>query len=426
MHHRPLRIAVIGMGGFAAEHHNALPSIEQDGIGRLICACDPAMDQFAARQQELNFAGRGVRVFSDYLAMLDACGANLDLVCIPTPIPLHAPMHRACVERGLAVYLEKPPTLDYEELNAMLAVEASALKETQVGFNYIVEAPRQALKRRLVNGEFGALRRVSVIGHWPRQTAYFRRASWAGRLLLNDRLVLDSCMGNAMAHILHNGLFWAGSHELWAWGEVDWVEAELYRAHAIEGTDTVFVCAGMAGGPELRVAMSHAGTGTAYNKERVTCEEAEITYIAGVPSEEGNSVNVRWRDGHEERIPTQTVNLEVNLRAYCAYLRDELPRPMTRLADSRPFVELNNLAYVAAGHITTVAGPYCEAHTDDTLSIIGVGDALETFAATGAFPSAQRLPWATRGAARVTRAELPQLSATVRRMISALPAPCAP
>jgi predicted dehydrogenase len=175
--------------------------LEDAGVCRLICTCDPSDDALQAARARWNLDGRGVRVWTDYREMLDVHVGELDVVTIPTPPPLHAEMHRACVERNLACYLEKPPTLDPDELERMITVDAGARKQTQVAFNFIIEEPRQALKRRLLAGEFGALRRASFVGLWPRASDYYARAAWAGRLLGNDgRLVLDSCIGNALAH----------------------------------------------------------------------------------------------------------------------------------------------------------------------------------------------------------------------------------
>ncbi len=101
----PLRVAIIGLGGFAQAHHRAILNLEKSDDFRLIASCDPGLARFAPQIGEFRFAERGVRLFTDYLAMLDACSGELDLVIIPTPIPLHEEMHRAAVERGLAVYL---------------------------------------------------------------------------------------------------------------------------------------------------------------------------------------------------------------------------------------------------------------------------------------------------------------------------------
>lgn len=412
----PLRVAVIGMGGFAATHHDAVLNLEKEGVCRLVCTCDPAMDRFGERREALAFRKRDVRLFPDYLEMLDTCRDQLDVVTIPTPVPLHAPMHRACVDRGLAVYLEKPPTLNAAELDEMLAVEQRAVRETMVGFNFIVESQRQALKRRLVADEFGALRLVTIFGHWPRGADYYQRAAWAGRLVLDDTLVLDSPMGNALAHLVHNGLFWGGTRECFDWGTVAWVEAELYRAHPIQGTDTVFVRAGLDGGPELRVVMTHACASQAEHYERVVCDAAELTYIAGRRQDNDRAIKIERRHEPAEYLATDPkVSPTLNLRTYFAYLRGDAPRPMTRLADSRPFVELNGLAYLASGRITTLPARYCTKHDGGYLSVNGLYEAMREFAASGVFPSAQGQPWAVAGG-RAVRADLSQLTEKIHRM----------
>lgn len=394
----PIRTAIIGMGGFAAAHHDTVARLEASGELRLIATCDPALGSFAERQTQLGFPRRGVRLFDDYRAMLDACRGELDLVTIPTPIPLHAPMHRAAVERGLAVYLEKPPTLDYAELEQMIAVDAAAAKQTVVGFNFIVEAARQALKRRLVAGEFGRVREVVAQATWPRAPSYFQRAAWAGKLQLNGRLVLDSCIGNAMAHQVHNALFWAGTGDFWSWGELAAVHAELYRAHAIEGLDTACISATTAGGVTVRIGMTHACTGAHAQEERVVCERATLRYHIYNSGPGGVPWTLTWHDGRTETgTPVQEELVDVNFRAYAAYLRGSAPRPVTRLADSRPFVHLNNLAYLAAGRITTIPATAAPPRPDGTLDVAGLVPALTTFCATGQFPSAQGLPWSAPG-----------------------------
>lgn len=415
-----LQVAIIGMGGFAGVHHDVVAKLEARGELRLACTCDPGMDTFAERQAALDFPARGVRTFRDYREMLEVCAGDLDFVTVPTPIPLHAPMHQACVDRGLPVYLEKPPTLSWQELEAMLAVETRAAKATNVGFNYIIEPERQALKRRLAAGEFGVVRRVTVQACWPRPTTYYTRANWAGRLSLNGGLVLDSPMGNAMAHLVHNALFWAGQGaDPWSWGEVRAVRAELYRAHAIQGADTVFLSSELDAGVELRLAMTHACAGSAANLETVHCDKATIYYNLDVGASPAvRRLQVRWQDGRVEELKLDFPNFVIdNFAAYAAYVRGDAPRPMTRLVDSRPFVHLNNLAYLAAGRIVTVSGAATERTPDgqargEFVAIRDVAAAVDRFIAEGALPSVQALPWAVAGGGADV-AQLPKLAQVV-------------
>ncbi len=164
----PIRIGIIGLGGFAGSHHNAVAKLEDQGHAKLIATCDPRAEAFAIEQHTWRFAERGVHVYPDYRTMLDACHRGLDLVVVPTPINLHAEMHAAATALGLPVYLEKPPTLDHAELEQMITADGRARKSSLVGFNFIIEKPRLALKERLLAGEFGAIRGATLSALWPR------------------------------------------------------------------------------------------------------------------------------------------------------------------------------------------------------------------------------------------------------------------
>jgi len=410
----PIRIGIVGMGGFAGWHHNTVAKLEERGEARLICTCDPAAASFVAQQEAWKFSARGVSVFPDYRTMLDACHRQLDLLVVPTPIQLHAEMHRAGVELGLPVYLEKPPTLDYLELEEMIVRDRSARKSSLVGFNFIIEKPRLALKQRILSGEFGAVRGATLVALWPRPADYFRRNNWAGRLMMGDRVVLDSCFGNANAHFVHNLLFWVGGPELYSWAPPAAVRAELYRAHAIEGADTFFVEADTTSGVNLRFALSHTGTGGGSHTETVTCDKATLRYIVGQFAE------VRWTDGRVERITLDEFDgLAENHLDYYRYLRGESARPATLLTDTRPFVALNDLAYLSSGKIASfppaLVTAVCDAKEQkDYVNVAGMPAAQENFLLRGIWPSTSG--WTREPGAVVTPADLPRFRDTVRAM----------
>jgi predicted dehydrogenase len=410
----PLRIGIIGMGGFAGWHHAVVARLEARGEARLICTCDPQAGNFAAQREQWRLSERVVSVFDDYRAMLDRCQAELDLVVAPTPIQLHAEMHAAAVAHGLPVYLEKPPTLDHAELEQMITRDHSARKASLVGFNFIIEKTRLALKERILAGEFGAIRGATLTALWPRPVDYFRRNDWAGRLLIDGRPVLDSCLGNALAHFVHNLLFWAGREQLFSWARLAAVRAELYRVHAIEGADTFFVEADTDDGVTMRFALSHACAGSSSQTEIIVCEQATVRYVIGQAAE------VRWLDGRIERIPLPPFDcLEENYLDYFRYLRGESDRPATTLVDSRPFVTLNDLAYISSGRIATVpaariATARDEKEQKDYLAITGLAAAQEAFALHGVWPGASG--WGREPAEVVTRSDLPRFHEVLRTM----------
>lgn len=402
------------MGGFAASHHGTIARLEERGEAKLVCTCDPQIAAFAQQQELWKFGPRGVQVFADYRAMLERCHGELDLVVTPTPIQLHAEMHAAAAAFGLPTYLEKPATLDYAELEQMIATDAALPKASLVGFNFIIEQPRLALKERILAGEFGAVQGATLTGLWPRPTSYFQRNTWAGRLMIGGQIVLDSCLGNALAHFVHNLLFWTGRAELFSWAKLAAVRAELYRAHRIEGADTFFVEADTTAGVTLRFALSHACSGASSQTEVVVCEKATLRYIVGQHAE------VRWCDGRTEKIAVGPFDgLQENHLEYYRYLCGEAPRPATTLADSRPFVILNNLAYVSAGHITAVPADRVKGERDETeqqdyINVSGLVAAQEQFALHGTWPGEQG--WGRKPGNVVTPSDLPRFHDIVRAM----------
>lgn len=409
-----MRIGIAGLGGFAGAHHRAIAALEERGLARLICTCDPNAAAFAVEQRELRLAFRQVQVFSDYQAMLEACHGQLDLVVLPTPIQLHAAMHAAAAARGLPVYLEKPPTLDYAELEQMIAADAQARRRSLVGFNFIIERQRLALKQRLLGGDFGCVRGATLTALWPRPASYFQRNNWAGRLQVDGRIVVDSCFGNAMAHFVHNVLFWIGSGGLFSWAKIAAVRAELYRAHNIEGADTFFVEADCADGVTARFALSHACAGPSSHCEMVLCDKAVLRYVVG------SHFEIRWNDGRVERTPLDPFDaLLENHLEYFRYLRGETERPATSLADSRAFVALNDLAYVSSRQIAPIPASQVSTVRDekeqkDYLHVSDLKAAHENFLVRGVWPGGAG--WARAPGDVVTPAELSRFHATVRTM----------
>jgi predicted dehydrogenase len=413
---KSVRVGIIGMGGFAGSHHTTIARLEERGVVKLVCTCDPRPDAFSEAQKAWGFAERGVGVFSDYRPMLDACSGGLDYVVTPTPLHLHGEMHAAITSHGLPAYIEKPPTLDHEELERMIEADRRNRLSSLVGFNFIVEKGRLALKERILSGEFGQVHGGTLCAVWPRPAGYFARTDWSGRLVVGGRIVLDSCFGNAMAHFVHNMLFWTGSPGIHSWAEVAAVKAELYRAHAIEGADSFFVEADLASGCTLRFALSHVGFGAGMSSETVICEKAILRYCVG------GRIDISWKDGRSEQFPSAPFDgLEENHVEYARYLRGEVARPATTLDDCRPLVILNDLAHVSSGsihpippHLVSLARD--EKEQKDYLSVTGFARTADDFLTRGLWPG--YTGWRRDNAEVVTPADLPRFRPTVLAMAS--------
>jgi predicted dehydrogenase len=408
-------MAITGLGGYARHHHLILQRLESAGLCQVVATCDPSLEKQLPLSTDLNLAARGIKLFPSFESMLDGVIGIADAVTIPTPIQLHAPMHRACTERGLPVYLEKPPTLWWEELEAMIAAETHARRATEVGFNFITEPARQALKARLLAGEFGALRTASFWGRWPRPATYFQRNNWAGKIFLPGSPVplLDSCVGNAMGHYLQNLLYWAGPDAA-TFATVLETQASLYRAHAIQGPDTVFAETRTTTGVVLRVAATHAcPPDSEGHAELLFCENAEIQYVTD------RACSIKWSDGRTETIDLTTQgNWQVrNFRRYFDYLAGRRVSPVVSLRDCRSFVAWNDLIFAATPGISTVAPEYIAYFANGTIPApSGIASAVQDFTDTGHWPHENpALPWA-RPPGRAHLADLPLALTKIRAL----------
>ena len=99
----PLRIAILGFGKIAADQH--LPSI----------LANPRFELAATSSR--SGAGPDPR-FTDWRELLDKVD-GLDAVAITTPPSARYEIARECIERGLHVLLEKPPTATLGEIEEL-------------------------------------------------------------------------------------------------------------------------------------------------------------------------------------------------------------------------------------------------------------------------------------------------------------------
>lgn len=121
----PLRVAILGPGGIAAKHAEAIAAMPDEATLAAVCGRDRARaEAFAAK-----FGGKA---FDDRDGMLDEVAPDILVVALP-PFA-HADEVAAAAERGIHLLLEKPIALDDEQATAMVA--ASAGVKTQVGLMY--------------------------------------------------------------------------------------------------------------------------------------------------------------------------------------------------------------------------------------------------------------------------------------------------
>lgn len=230
-----LKAAIVGVSGYGRIHYSFMRELALAGKVDLVGATIINPGEEAGIVTELT--GMGCRIFGDYQTMLAALEGQVDICCLPLPIHLHAPMTCQALEAGWNVLVEKPLSATIQDVRSIQRIEQATGRFAAVGFQEVYSPHAQALKQRLLAGEFGRVRSMKGRGLWPRSFDYYGRNNWAGRLKVGDHWVLDSPLNNALSHYLHLLLFLAGASPRETARPLS-LQGELYRAQAIESFDT--------------------------------------------------------------------------------------------------------------------------------------------------------------------------------------------
>jgi predicted dehydrogenase len=251
----PPRIALIGISGYGRLHLQLARELRDRGAVQLLAAVIINPEEESVNLRELR--DQGCAIYSDYEEMLRRHAGQIDLCLIPTGIPWHARMTIAALRAGANVLVEKPLAGELADVAAIRAAERASGRFVAVGFQDFYTPGTLWLKRELLAGAIGELRGVSALGFWPRPAAYYRRNNWAGRLTVGGVAVFDSPFNNAFGHFANLALYFAGTRPREVAAAIQ-VEAELFRAHAVESFDTGVARARTASGAAVWLGFSHA------------------------------------------------------------------------------------------------------------------------------------------------------------------------
>jgi len=250
-----IKACIIGISGYGRIHYDLLTAAQVAGEVEIVGATVINPDEEAEKCAHLRTLG--CRIFDDYEAMLTALAGTAEFCMIPTGTPLHRPMTVAALEAGMHVLVEKPAAGCIEDVRAMQAVAKKAGRIVAVGYQHLYAPMAMATKQAIRDGRIGRVESIKCLVMWPRDHAYYSRNNWAGQLTVDGRRVNDSPFNNAVAHELMMMLFLAGSDERSAAMPVS-VDARLYRANAIESSDTASMCIQTSEGVPIRFYATHA------------------------------------------------------------------------------------------------------------------------------------------------------------------------
>lgn len=125
-----LRTAILGCGGIARRHAQALNTLEDDF--EIVACCNPTTTKAVEFSEQ--YTGGRARIFAGHREMFD--DVRLDVVVICLPPYAHSDEVELAAARGIHVLIEKPIALSSEHGWRMVKAAEKAGIKTQVGFMY--------------------------------------------------------------------------------------------------------------------------------------------------------------------------------------------------------------------------------------------------------------------------------------------------
>jgi len=287
---KPVVSGIAGLGGYAGTIIKLLLDCQDDpqyGV-KLVACCSSNPSKHPERVAELN--EKGVEV-DDYAKILQR--VDVEAVWLPLPIDLHLPFTEQALKAGKAVMCEKPAAGCVDDCDAMIRLRDEHKLPVIIGYQDVYDPLTVKIKRLLLDGKLGRVKRASLWATWPRDSKYYGRAGWAGAFRKDGVWVMDSPANNALAHFINITLFFLGS-EMNHSVEPTKVDAELYRVNPIENFDTISARFTLPGDVPFTVNLTHACEQTHHPCIDIEGEDGSIhwTFMDGV--------TIRTRDGEEE------------------------------------------------------------------------------------------------------------------------------
>jgi len=143
-----LRIGIIGAGGMATNHMEALVKMRESDNFEIVNVCDiygKRLDQAAQLT--------GGKPLNDYRQVLD--NKDIDYVLIATPEHWHFQMAMDALDAGKHVYVEKPMTQNIAQANKLVAKVKATGRKLQVGVQGMSDESYAVANEHIRAGELG-------------------------------------------------------------------------------------------------------------------------------------------------------------------------------------------------------------------------------------------------------------------------------
>lgn len=193
------RVGIIGCGNIGEVHAVMLNEIEQVRLSAFADICLKRAEEYSVR-----FTGGMAKAYGSLEDMLEK--EELDVIHICTPHHCHVPMTIAALNKGLHVFMEKPPAISREQFEELSLAYGQSRGKLGICFQNRHNETTKKVNELLTQGSLGRIKGGRAFVTWHRDASYFAESSWRGKLKKAGGGVLI----NQSIHTLDLLLSWLG------------------------------------------------------------------------------------------------------------------------------------------------------------------------------------------------------------------------
>jgi len=190
------RLGFLGVGWIG---RNRMQALAEEGLAQVAAVADPRAEALAA-------AAAAAPAAQQAESLEELLGRGLDGIVIATPSALHAEQAVAALERGLAVFCQKPLARDAAETRRVLAAAREADRLLGVDLSYRHVEALRAARRAVEADEIGRLHSLDLAFH----NAYGPDKPW----FTDAKLAGGGCLIDLGTHLVDLALWLTGAEEV--------------------------------------------------------------------------------------------------------------------------------------------------------------------------------------------------------------------
>lgn len=216
------RLGFLGVGWIG---RNRMEALARDGLAQVAAVADPQVDALDAAAES---APSAVRAQS----LEELLEHELDGIVIATPSALHAEQAVAALERGLAVFCQKPLARNAAETRRVLAAAREADRLLAVDLSYRHVEALRAAREQVASGAIGKPHTVDLVFH----NAYGPDKPW----FTDPELAGGGCLIDLGTHLVDLALWLTQGREL----QVETARTLSLHGHEVEDHATAELALG--------------------------------------------------------------------------------------------------------------------------------------------------------------------------------------